>query len=201
MLNAPCLSHCVDSVSWLTQTDLGLLRSSGCSWAACGPCPQGFREAVWVERETPGAGSGDIRFMVLWPIDSKVQASDFPGGPEVELPSGGWGFNSCWVTTKIPHASWQKKERKKEKSSGQATHLSASVYRVSILSSLLHLLGGASAMNKTPPAICLHGTLLSSGDEGRQIWGKVLLILNIFIIDIWTKRTRGGKRKPGTVLE
>ena len=34
---------------------------------------------------------------------------------------------------------------------------------------------------------------MSSGDEGRQIWGKVLLIFNIFIIDTCTKRTRGGK--------
>ena len=37
---------------------------------------------------------------------------------------------------------------------------------------------------------------MSSGDEGRQIWGKVLLILNIFIIDTYTKRTRGGKGSP-----
>lgn len=47
-------------------------------------------------------------------------------------------------------------------------------------------------MNKTPPAICLHGTL-SSGDEGRQIWGKVLLILNIFIIDICTREPEEEK--------
>ena len=87
----------------------------------------------------------------------------------------------------------KKKKRKKErKKLRQATHLfSICIQSINFVLPVA-LNGRASAMNKTPPSICLHGTL-SSSDEGRQIWGKVLLILNIFIIDTCTKRTRGGK--------